>query len=37
MQSGDTVDGRDRAAEVGLMAEREVRLLDALDARVAQP
>ena len=37
MQSGDTVDGRDRAAEVGLTAYREVQLLQALDARVAQP
>ena len=35
MQSGDIVDGRDRAGEVGLTAEREIQLLNALDARVA--
>ena len=37
MQSGGTVDGRDRASEVGLTGEREQQLLHAIDARVAQP
>lgn len=37
MKTGDQVDGRDRAVEVGLSREREMELVAALDAGVVQP